>query len=397
MKKAVILWITLVVCLLLICACGSHKEKPSSDSDAPDEKPDDTVCLHEAVTDAAVEATCTEAGKTEGGHCAKCQKVLKAQEEIPAAGHVWKEATCSAPKTCTGCDLTEGEAVDHKYKNSVCTFCNQKQPVEFVFSYDTMTLTEGDKPYIDVDDSYAWIGGKGSVSFVSDSPDVFTINSSGYIVPVVPGSGKLIVTATSGDYKKVQEIVVTMIEMWHPTDPVSKEVVDIMRSKDVVNTTVAFQMSEEFNGSEWDTREDKTKTESGPVSIWQEHLSINIKIMAKPEIDAVLGRLTDAANYSFVVYLREKNMEDDRTPYSKVEGNFTPWDIYNTGYIVIYRCPFYDNTNLRELVEEGKTYEFVLVVSEGEEMLAWGKVDAKWTDACTLYIEAAEQNPSVIK
>ncbi len=404
MKKTVLLVMVALLAVLLV-ACGTADKKSSPDSDDPgvsddttkdpDEKPDDTVCLHETVTDAAVEATCTEAGKTEGSHCAKCQKVLKAQEEIPAAGHVWKEATCSAPKTCTGCDLTEGEAVDHKYQNGVCTFCKQKQPAEIAFFYDTLTLTEGDEPYIDVDDLYAWLSGKGSVSFVSDSPAVFTVKGSGYITPVAPGSGKLIATATSGDYEKIHEIAITVKEMWKPTDPVSKEVVDIMRNKQLANATTAFFTGEEFNGSEWDTREDKTKTERGPVSIWQGHLSINIMI-AKMEIDAVAGRLTDDTNYSFTVYLREKNMEDDRTLYSKVEGALTPWHI-NTGYNVICRCPFYENTNLVELVEEGKTYEFVIVVSEGEEMLAWGKTDAKWTDACTLYIEAAEKNPSVVK
>lgn len=43
---------------------------------------------HTIVTDKAVAATCTTAGKTEGTHCSVCGKVIKAQTEIKANGHV---------------------------------------------------------------------------------------------------------------------------------------------------------------------------------------------------------------------------------------------------------------------------------------------------------------------
>lgn len=43
---------------------------------------------HTIVTDKAVAATCTTAGKTEGSHCSVCGKVIKAQTEIKAKGHV---------------------------------------------------------------------------------------------------------------------------------------------------------------------------------------------------------------------------------------------------------------------------------------------------------------------
>lgn len=54
---------------------------------------------HAEVTDEAVEATCTTAGKTEGKHCSRCNKVLIKQEEIKALGH--------------------------KNKNGICVICNQ--------------------------------------------------------------------------------------------------------------------------------------------------------------------------------------------------------------------------------------------------------------------------------
>lgn len=61
-----------------------------TDADA-DEKCDVcgvTMCIeHEAVTLAAVAATCTESGLTAGSVCGKCGEVLIAQEVIPAHGH----------------------------------------------------------------------------------------------------------------------------------------------------------------------------------------------------------------------------------------------------------------------------------------------------------------------
>ena len=59
---------------------------------------------HTEVVDAAVPATCTEAGKTEGKHCSVCNTVLVVQEEISALGH--------------------------KYENGVCVQCGEKDPNE---------------------------------------------------------------------------------------------------------------------------------------------------------------------------------------------------------------------------------------------------------------------------
>ncbi|MEG0900192.1 MAG: hypothetical protein RSD67_07310 [Oscillospiraceae bacterium] len=58
--------------------------------------------------------TCTECKETEG--------------EVLA--HTWKDATCTAPKTCTICGTTEGVALAHtltqaNYQNpAICTVCN---------------------------------------------------------------------------------------------------------------------------------------------------------------------------------------------------------------------------------------------------------------------------------
>ena len=65
---------------------------------------------HTEVEDAAVAATCTTAGKTAGSHCSVCNAVIKAQEEIPAAGHSWSEWIS-----------------DGKQEKSTCSVCGQKK------------------------------------------------------------------------------------------------------------------------------------------------------------------------------------------------------------------------------------------------------------------------------
>ena len=76
---------------------------------------------HKAVKDAAVAATCENAGKTEGSHCSVCGTVLKSQTTIAALGHNWdsgkvtKAATCTAAGTktytCTRCKKTRTETI----------------------------------------------------------------------------------------------------------------------------------------------------------------------------------------------------------------------------------------------------------------------------------------------
>ena len=89
-----------------------------------DEAETDTIPAtgHTEVEDVAVAATCTTAGKTAGSHCAVCNAVIKAQEEIPAAGHSFvewetvKSSTCndkgSQKRACKVCGYTETKDVD---------------------------------------------------------------------------------------------------------------------------------------------------------------------------------------------------------------------------------------------------------------------------------------------
>lgn len=65
---------------------------------------------HKEVEDTAVAATCTTAGKTAGSHCSVCNAVIKAQKEIPAAGHSWSEWIS-----------------DGRQEKSTCSVCGQKK------------------------------------------------------------------------------------------------------------------------------------------------------------------------------------------------------------------------------------------------------------------------------
>ena len=66
-------------------------------------------CEHEVVVDAAVSATCTEDGLTEGKHCSKCDEVLVKQEKVTALGHTTETGTC------TRCNQSFGYFATHYY------------------------------------------------------------------------------------------------------------------------------------------------------------------------------------------------------------------------------------------------------------------------------------------
>ena len=104
---------------------------------------DQEPCTHTPVTDAAVAATCTKTGLTEGSHCSKCNEVLTAQEVVPALGHK-AETVKGKAATCTASGLTDGAkcsvcgevltkqetipALGHKFSGGKCSVCGAKDP-----------------------------------------------------------------------------------------------------------------------------------------------------------------------------------------------------------------------------------------------------------------------------
>ena len=97
-------------------------------------------CKHE-WTDATCTTpkTCTLCQLTEGvplGHSWKeanckapktCYVCKKTQGE--RGGHVWVEASCKAPKTCRVCKLTQGNILEHEYVSGKCKYCNKQDPL----------------------------------------------------------------------------------------------------------------------------------------------------------------------------------------------------------------------------------------------------------------------------
>ncbi len=99
------------------CSCGSSFVGNYVDSKG-----------HAEVTDAAVAATCTATGLTEGKHCSECNEVLVKQEVIPASAHEFKDGVCTAcgakdPSVNPFNDVAEtspyAEAVSWAYANNI--------------------------------------------------------------------------------------------------------------------------------------------------------------------------------------------------------------------------------------------------------------------------------------
>ncbi len=104
--------------------------------------------------------TCSECGETEGaplGHvwnaatcdAAKTCEVCK-KTEGQALSHTWLDATCEAPKTCETCKKTEGEALGHTWLDATteapktCETCGATEgtPIEVDSRFNTAACQE---------------------------------------------------------------------------------------------------------------------------------------------------------------------------------------------------------------------------------------------------------------
>lgn len=82
---------------------------------------------HREVYDAGYRATCTTDGLTEGSHCSVCQTVLTPQEIIPAKGHTpGAAATCTSKQICTVCGEVLRGSLGHAYEDhTVAPSCTE--------------------------------------------------------------------------------------------------------------------------------------------------------------------------------------------------------------------------------------------------------------------------------
>ena len=90
---------------------------------------------HTEVTDAAVAATCSATGLTEGKHCSVCNEVIVAQTETAKLDHTYVSTITTAPTCskkgvrtyiCTACNYSYPEdiaTVDHTMVNNKCSVC----------------------------------------------------------------------------------------------------------------------------------------------------------------------------------------------------------------------------------------------------------------------------------
>ena len=118
----------LILLGLLLTGCGCKHEWQSATCDTPKTCSLCQLTEGEALGHAWADATC-ETAKT----CSTCQKT-----EGEPAGHKWEDATCDTAKTCSVCQKTEGEPADHKWEDATteapktCSVCQKTEGEKIV-------------------------------------------------------------------------------------------------------------------------------------------------------------------------------------------------------------------------------------------------------------------------
>ena len=116
---------------------------------------------HTEVKYAAVSATCTEAGKTEGSHCSVCGEIIKAQTVVPATGHTyasdwkydetehWHECECGSTSGNGPHDLEETvDEQGNKYMECVCGYKTEVKETISGDIDDDGVVTDDDALYL---------------------------------------------------------------------------------------------------------------------------------------------------------------------------------------------------------------------------------------------------------
>ena len=118
MKKLIVFsLLAVLLCLTLLVGCQTTENPPEAT------KGESTDAATQGCAHDWQDATCN-APKT----CSLCQAT-----EGEALAHSWQDATCDAPKTCSLCQATEGEALSHDMAPanhqapSTCTLCGHTE------------------------------------------------------------------------------------------------------------------------------------------------------------------------------------------------------------------------------------------------------------------------------
>ena len=103
----------LVLTLILVIVLGGDKDKDHSSDDEPKSttaatEPQEKPCEHDYEVTGTKLASCT----AEGEKTKVCSLCGDSKTEIIAKlEHTWADATCDTPKTCSVCNITDGEAL----------------------------------------------------------------------------------------------------------------------------------------------------------------------------------------------------------------------------------------------------------------------------------------------
>ena len=111
MKKRFFVVLLALVLTLPLASCGCDHEWYAATCTAPK-----TCSLCDATEGEALPHTWQDATCTTPKTCSVCKTT-----EGAAAGHNWQDATCTTPKTCSVCNETEGEVSSHTWQDATCT------------------------------------------------------------------------------------------------------------------------------------------------------------------------------------------------------------------------------------------------------------------------------------
>lgn len=86
--------------------------------DSPDQEPPQPPAHSHSYSETETTPTCTTGGYIT--YTCECGESYTANE-VPARGHTFTTATCTTPKTCSVCGVTEGSTAAHNYSAATCT------------------------------------------------------------------------------------------------------------------------------------------------------------------------------------------------------------------------------------------------------------------------------------
>ena len=134
----------------------------------------------------------------------------------------------------------------------------------------------------------------------------------------------------------------------------------------------------------------------GPADIWSNTLQLTFRI-DQSEVQAFDMDMAALGtnDYYFDVYYRPYDEHNDRIDYKK--ATLQAWSVY-TDQNAIYRCKFYDAFYVKnDGLTEGQTYDTVVVVRKGDTGLGYARAEFLWTERCAILVNAAEENPTILK